>query len=385
MNSFLLILFLLVAFGCAKQESTSVADAGRGIRNGTLDSGGSAAYPDVVGMYLSGQFHCSAVSLSPRLLLTAGHCVAQFRNSPGNYSVLMGSTPVAVKEVFVHPNFNFGGAVGTVDVAIIELQNFGSAGYSSVAGFGGRDFRRVYTSGDFSRGNSFVAVGLGDSGSGQTGVRRYGEVVFNEYQDALGRNGQGYAKGLLELVPDPDSNTITCLGDSGGPAVLGDQLVGVSSFVSFSGSAYSCGAVHSAHFTDLRAFGEWIDQVRRAQDPDGDCRREGDFRSEDGGCKSQASGKVWSGQARRSYSWNEAVSYCETSSEAGQTDWRLASPDEMRSFFRQAGDDYIAIEGSLFWSANSVNDSAAEAVDLRSGGSSTRGKGEALPVICIRG
>ncbi|MEZ4750253.1 MAG: DUF1566 domain-containing protein [Bdellovibrionota bacterium] len=234
-------------------------------------------------------------------------------------------------------------------------------------------------------GTVLLAVGLGDSGSGQTGVRRYGEVIFNEYQSASGRDGQSYSKGLLELVPDPDSNTITCLGDSGGPAVAGDQLIGLSSFVSFSGGACSCGAVHSAHFTDLRAFGEWIDLVRRARDPDGDCRREGEFRSEDGGCKSQTSGKVWSGQARRTYSWNEAVSYCEASSEAGQTDWRLASPDEMRSFSSQSGDAYVAIEGSLFWSASSVSDSSAQAVDLRNGGSSTRGKGEALPVICIRG
>ncbi|MCB0406024.1 MAG: trypsin-like serine protease, partial [Bdellovibrionales bacterium] len=287
-NSFFLIFLLVAVFGCAKNGSAPVAGEGRGIRNGTSDTGVAPVYPDVAGIYLSGQFHCSAVLLSPRLLLTAGHCVAQFRRTPGQYSVLMGSTPIALKDVFVHPNFNFGGAVGTVDVAIIELQNFGSAGFSSVSGFGGRDFRRVYASGDFSRGNSFVAVGLGDSGSGQSGVRRYGEVVFNEYQAASGRDGKSYAKGLLELVPDPDSNTITCLGDSGGPAVVGDQLVGVSSFVSFSGSTYSCGAVHSAHFTDLRAFGDWIDLIRRAQDPDGDCRREGEFRSEDGGCKSQA-------------------------------------------------------------------------------------------------
>ncbi|MEZ4750254.1 MAG: hypothetical protein R3B54_06410 [Bdellovibrionota bacterium] len=71
-NCILLLLFLVIAFGCAKQGTTSVAEEGRGIRNGASDSGISPVYPDVAGIYLSGQFHCSAVSLSPRLLLAAG-------------------------------------------------------------------------------------------------------------------------------------------------------------------------------------------------------------------------------------------------------------------------------------------------------------------------
>lgn len=186
--------------------SSSSADAvGAPVTNGLPDTGDPAV---IALVNASDQLVCTASLIAPHTALTAAHCVAgnplALRAFFGD-SIADGGTFIAVTDARPHPQFDPGGN----DIAVVTL---GEAAPAAALAFAPPlDGSLV--------GTSFRVVGFGTIGDlGGAGIKRAGTA-----------NVAALGAGDFIAVPGP---SLTCLGDSGGPALLaGDAIGGVVSRV----------------------------------------------------------------------------------------------------------------------------------------------------------
>ena len=149
-----------------------------------------------------GQLVCTGAIIAPHTVLTAAHCLGQkpltlqafFGNVLGD-----GGTTIAVTDARAHPQFD----PGANDVALLTLAEpapppplgFAPALDGSVVGA------------------SVKVVGFGTVGSvGGDGTKRIGYAKV-----------AGLGSGDFIATPDP---SLSCLGDSGGPALLANDAIG---------------------------------------------------------------------------------------------------------------------------------------------------------------
>lgn len=233
---------LLSALGCAAIEPEVGASRGH-IVGGTRESG----YPAVVLLYGGGGL-CTASIISPRVVLTAGHCVrAGGYGAPisaRNFEVYVGSgigggftNRYYVSEVHVPPGS--GGGVGSgraSDVALLVLASRASEAPIEIA----RDSPTALV------GTEITAIGFGQTPSSGAGAK---------YRTSA--SVQGYTGGLVFVDP------AVCQGDSGGPLIGGDgRVYGVASFI-FSADGRtepSCGTAPGA-YNEIYRYLEWIDGI----------------------------------------------------------------------------------------------------------------------------
>jgi MYXO-CTERM domain-containing protein len=186
--------------------SSSATAHAQPVTNGLADPGDPAV---IALVNADTQLVCTAAMIAPHTALTAAHCVA---GNPLTLRAFFGSsldnggTFIAVTDARAHPLFDPGGN----DIALVTLADAAPAPPLAIA-----------TPLDASLvGTSFRVVGFGLAGSniGGAGVKRMGTARIA----ALSAED-------FTAVPNP---SLSCLGDSGGPALLaGDAIGGVVSRV----------------------------------------------------------------------------------------------------------------------------------------------------------
>jgi len=209
---------LLACAGCAAEagaepnadsDAAQTASTKQAITNGDDDDADSA----IVALMSGGKTFCTGVLITPTVVLTAAHCVLPLAPE----QIFFGSRPSSKKGKFIpvsdthaHPDFNEDTLEN--DIALVGLATKASAAPLNVVtrelddSFVGREIR---------------VVGFGAPGPDQiTSLRkRTGVTTIASYGDDDFR-----------FVPSPSG---TCVGDSGGPALVtsGDHeaVVGITS------------------------------------------------------------------------------------------------------------------------------------------------------------
>jgi len=211
--------------GAPEEESVDATESA--IINGAVETG----YPEVVFLELGGQGSCTGTLISPRVVLTAKHCILDYRQNAAGVRVGVGATfdptgpqrnpprpMIPVEQRYsevVQIRTTPGDDIEGKDVAVLLLKAKGTL----------KERGWVTTTPDLTNA-TITAVGFGQRVVGPSGSN-----------DATGRPpfGHKFLRGNVSVI---DSNNVelaiagptTCYGDSGGPAILADgRVVGVVS------------------------------------------------------------------------------------------------------------------------------------------------------------
>lgn len=210
--------FVAAATGCAApaaegdvetNDEGAVATTQQAITNGDDDDSDSA----VVALLVGGKVFCTGVLVAPTVVATAAHCVLP---SPPD-QVYFGSNPrskkgtfIAVSDTHAHPDFDEDTLEN--DIALVGLASKGPATPISV-----------------------ISKPLDDASVGRTiRVVGFGASAANATADLRKRTGtttiDSYTNDDFRFHPSPSG---TCVGDSGGPALVtvGDHeaVIGITS------------------------------------------------------------------------------------------------------------------------------------------------------------
>jgi hypothetical protein len=201
------------------------------IRNGiAIDA---SVYPSVVAIKYRGKPYCTGVVIGPRQILTAGHCVFQYRNTLKNdlsyedaadvtqtgvgqqlCGYVLPQAPIAYDPSSYSHDLGLIFTTGTIGLPIAILP-----GHML-------DWEKIVNSKTLKP--VFVGYGLYSAvsdpnqalGPGGAGVKRKAVISIT-----MADNWNFYYNSGLK----PSKSTATCSGDSGGPTILGDHIIGVTS------------------------------------------------------------------------------------------------------------------------------------------------------------
>jgi Synergist-CTERM protein sorting domain-containing protein len=205
--------FVLLA---ACTTPTSATD--QPIIGGTLDSGDTAtvllvSYPT----NQSVQDNCSAVVISPTMLLTAAHCVDAATHPSYNYGVFVDADASAYPKLVdilphllpvaaVHPHPSY--TTDEADIGIVEL--------TSPLTITPMPVQRAALSATIANTAARI-IGYGQTVNGTPNQVRYAATTV-----VVGTSGD-------DSVQVGDATAHACLGDSGGPAIVAGTVIGVDS------------------------------------------------------------------------------------------------------------------------------------------------------------
>jgi secreted trypsin-like serine protease len=194
---------------CGTGEPTSETK----IINGTLAPDGGAIEQSTVALASSnGQVFCTGTLIHKNYVVSAAHCLADYR---GTLYIGFGRSSSEFKYVKaadyeVNPAYtgSFNKAV-PADISVIELSTAAPAGYNPVS---------IYK-GTLARGSNLALAGFGQTQAGGSGRLYYTSV--------------GVSSQTSSEITVYENGTGSCYGDSGGPAYVSSgsrlQLIGATS------------------------------------------------------------------------------------------------------------------------------------------------------------
>jgi hypothetical protein len=239
-------------------------------------------FSGVVRITFNGGYYCSGVLLPDRVdILTAGHCVSgasgwdvYFQTSAGN------SAAIPVTQAFLDPSYHFLDApysgIPDFDVGVLRLATpapVQALSYSLATGFDGITLRST----------TLDLVGYGLGGSPATGfntsiTRRH--AVNTIYQWICGFGGTTCDNTPYPTPDYPIELALTFTtnsafdgyglpngGDSGGPLLFGNTIVGIASTSNLprpgqtGNPQYTDNTTYYATYSDVPELAAWIDSV----------------------------------------------------------------------------------------------------------------------------
>lgn len=271
-------LFTLVAVAGCHSENTDPAGANTDSLNGTLavDEQSAGRKHAVAIMNNAGEILCTGVLLSPKVVITAAHCVYPYVNATGEVRSVSGLSvgeglmpalstgsrrPKVVKAV-VHSGYRLL-APAVLEKSHLNKPSFDVALLSLDKKSGSQSAPKVSEQQNFAGVNLHV-TGYGHTEEGSAHRGALSTIAMNLYAHA--REAAGFV--LVGIQEDgkfnPDSGV--CKGDSGAPAFLpvtngsGEteyRLLGIASFHWVDRIRDACG-FGTGFFTRVADVGDWV-------------------------------------------------------------------------------------------------------------------------------
>jgi hypothetical protein len=244
-----LLLSLALVTGCATPPPTPTGEATSPIIGGTVDS----ADPAIVLLVSYSQDHqtldtCTAAVIAPTVLLTAAHCVDAPNHPNYGFGVFTGPDASAYPDVAsflpvllavqeVHPHPSYDPAVPfTADIGVIVMAqplNITPLPINRVA--------------------------LTQAIVGQTArIVGYGQTVYGQY-NAVKHDAQTVVDslGADDTVVVGDGTHRSCIGDSGGPALV--TLAGVETIIGEDSYTNTTGCIDPANYRRTDSYTAFLD------------------------------------------------------------------------------------------------------------------------------
>lgn len=203
------------------------------IIQGTITPVKSVPVAKIIGRDSEGSYLCSGVLISPTVVLTASHCIA---DKASDMSVYIRGSYRSVSKFRIHPNAHESSSTGFIynDVALLYLRRSVSGAYYSILN------THKSTPGDV-----MMIYGYGVDENERQGTLKQGTMVVDSVTNAF-------------VFANYDGSTSnTCSGDSGGPAIVsyldgeGQTRTGVVGITS-GGENADCSVGDHSYFANIQ-------------------------------------------------------------------------------------------------------------------------------------
>lgn len=181
------------------------ASTAAAITGGRVDG---SAHPYVGAVFVDGSIECSAVLVAPTVVATAGHCAVEGERVGVSLSAALDGSSSGLLSGTAHVDTTKG-----ADLAVVILDSPAGVAPAVLPAAGAVDL--------LARGALVTSVGYGYSS-----LSADGSFVYDGLRHAAESPVAGVSKSLLKLSTRDGG---PCMGDSGGPQLVGDTVLSITS------------------------------------------------------------------------------------------------------------------------------------------------------------
>jgi secreted trypsin-like serine protease len=204
-------------------------------------------FPWQVSLFFNGRFKCGGSIIRKNWVLTAAHCVddgvaSEYKILAGTIINNFGAGSVhQVKKLIYHEDY----ADFKNDIALMQIvDEFPLDATRKIIEFGTHEIPD---------GDDVIVSGWGRESTGGNLPQKLKWNILKKYNDDECTEVTGIDRGLICLL-SPQNNGV-CNGDSGGPAVHNDKVVGVANFV-----MNGCGSEYPDAYAKVGTFIDWLNK-----------------------------------------------------------------------------------------------------------------------------